>query len=630
MTNTTIVEYLNHYIESDDAKFAVQIKGQWGAGKTFFIKKMIDSWSKEPELKDYFVFINPIYISLNGLNSQKQVIQIIKEKISPYLYSKGVEITKNIIKSFAKSTLKLDFNFDDDPRPDGSFNLGFDPIAIFKGENDKITGNRIIIFDDIERCKIPIDEIYGFINDFVEHSNCKIILISDEEKIKDTEVKKAPAPMYDYSSIREKIIGQTFEILPDVMEAVDYFIESGTYEIKRHLTDNKQLIIRIFNAAQKKNLRVLERALFDFDRLFKNIDKTLQRNADKYPILFKNYFAYFLIYYMEFNTGNVNIISFQSLFNRNDQHNNYQNYEEVIKIEKLHHSTRLFSSANLMNFISNGNYSELIYEINNSLIYKPNEEKKWEKLWYWRYLDDEEFSALLEKVQDCFFNSEDLHFTEVLHISGILFQLKDYGLYTKKSKLQISLRARQHFSKSNDLEKVLGSSQMLRTSARKDYLSASTAEFKALIDNLKSKAGRKVRAQAKQYIEDTLFNISNGTVDQLYESFNKYNEGLNSKYENTPIFQKVNTKTFASVVLTLNNTSISDLNDYFIYRYYPEKRFANVNLEPFHKKDLAFITALKIELESECQKISNLPLKFLMLDHFIKNLEEIINRLSQL
>ena len=630
MSNDNIVQYLNHYVESNNAKFAVQIKGQWGAGKTFFIKKMIEDWSKESELKDYFVFVNPIYISLNGLNSQKQVVQIIKEKISPYLYSRGAEITKSILKFFAKSTFKVDIDFNSDSKPDGSFNLGFDPIAIFKGDNEHIKSNKIIIFDDIERCKIPIDEIYGFVNDFVEHSNCKIILISDEEKIKDTERKKTPAPIYDYSSIREKIIGQTFEILPDVKEAVDHFISSGTYEIKNYLTDNKELIIRIFNATEKKNLRVLERALFDYDRLFKNINKSLERNADKYPILFKNYFAYFLIYYMEFHTGNVNITSFQSLFNRNGEDNHYQNYEEVIKTEKLHHSTRLFSSANLMNFISNGNYTELVFEIDNSLIYKPDEEKNWEKLWYWKLLDDEDFSVLVDDVEDCFFNSDDLHFTEVLHISGILFQLVDFNLYTTKSKSQITLRARQHFSKSADLEKVLVSRQILRTSARKDYLSASTSEFKALITNLKSRAGRKIKAEANQYIEDALFSISNGTVDKLYESFNAYNEGLNNRYENTAIFQKVNAKAFANLVLALNNTAISDLNEYFTYRYYPENKYSNVSLEPFHKKDLAFITVLKIELELKCQRISNQPLKLLILNHFIKNLEEIIIRLSQL
>jgi len=35
----------------------------------------------------------------------------------------------------------------------------------------------------VERCKIPLDELYGFINDFVEHSQCKVILIADEDKL---------------------------------------------------------------------------------------------------------------------------------------------------------------------------------------------------------------------------------------------------------------------------------------------------------------------------------------------------------------------------------------------------------------------------------------------------------------
>lgn len=114
-----------------------------------------------------------------------------------------------------------------------------------------------------------------------------------------------------------------------------------------------------------------------------------------------------------------------------DKKYNFQNYEEAIKSDNLIHSTRLFSAKNLINYISKGNYEELVDEINNNLVYKPTEEKDWEKLWYWKLIEDSEFVELLPKVERNFFEDENLHFTEVLHIAGIYFTLIDNNLYFK-------------------------------------------------------------------------------------------------------------------------------------------------------------------------------------------------------
>ncbi|ATL48256.1 hypothetical protein COR50_14395 [Chitinophaga caeni] len=106
---------------------------------------------------------------LMALLKKSEIIESLKAKISPFLYSKGAKFASDIFKGFIKSTLKIDFDYDKDNKADGSINIKFDPISIFKSSNDKIKGNRIMIFDDVERCKIPLDELYGFINDFVEH-----------------------------------------------------------------------------------------------------------------------------------------------------------------------------------------------------------------------------------------------------------------------------------------------------------------------------------------------------------------------------------------------------------------------------------------------------------------------------
>lgn len=479
MDNKHIIEYLDYYIKSDNTNFAVLLKGSWGSGKTFFVKKMIDNWSTPNIENDEFIALNPIYVSLNGLSSKKEIIDKLKEKINPFLHSKGMKISKAILKGFIKSTLKIDFDYDKDNENDGSLNLNFDPILIFKEDNEKIKGNRIIIFDDIERCKINVDEVYGFINDFVEHSKCKIILVSDEDKIIENEKKKETD--YPYTSFKEKIIGQTFEITPSINEAIEYFITQINSEISSQLSEYNNLIIKIFNTSEKKNLRVLQRALFDFERLIKLLDKDLKEDTEKYKVLVKSLLAYYLIFHLEFNTGNHEIENFQQLFLMDDKKYNFQNYEEAIKSDNLIHSTRLFSAKNLINYISKGNYEELVDEINNNLVYKPTEEKDWEKLWYWKLIEDSEFVELLPKVERNFFEDENLHFTEVLHIAGIYFTLIDNNLYSNKSKEEITKRAKYLISISKDLEKINDVHLLLRGTWRKTYASEYSIEFQNIV-----------------------------------------------------------------------------------------------------------------------------------------------------
>ena len=40
--NEHIKKYIEYYIELDDPQYAVLLTGNWGCGKTYFIKKLIE------------------------------------------------------------------------------------------------------------------------------------------------------------------------------------------------------------------------------------------------------------------------------------------------------------------------------------------------------------------------------------------------------------------------------------------------------------------------------------------------------------------------------------------------------------------------------------------------------------
>lgn len=606
MTNQTTKEYLNYFVTSQNPNFAVMLKGKWGAGKTYFIRGIIEEWENAQVIEEGEINLKPIYVSLNGVAKKSEIIESLKAKISPFLYSKGAKFASDIFKGFIKSTLKIDFDYDKDNNADGSININFEPISIFKSSNDKIKGNRILIFDDVERCKIPLDELYGFINEFVEHSQCKVILISDEDKIDEENTKDSK---FKYPVFKEKIIGQTFEIKPDTEQAVDFFLYSVKSEIKPYLIASKELIIKTFDISKKENLRVLQRAIYDFERLFSFTDKELIKEEGKYKELIKNYLSYFLIYFLEFKTGNEDITSFQQLqlFSDDKDERKYTQYEEVVATYSLLHTTKLFTPFKLIDFIKNGDYTDIVLEINNSKIYsKDQSEKDWERLWYWQLLEDDDFLNLLESVSTSFFTTEDFHITEILHISGILFSLIDAKLYKNKSKLQVVNRAKQLIKKTNlaEFKDSRGFSMLTWGSWQKGYASDKTEEFKSIV-----KYTRDILEKIKHYkstvaVDDIFYNITNGNVDELSQKTREYNEDLGNIIERTPMLARLNPKKFAETILKLNNESIFSLNHFFEHRYFPEKTFSNVTIEDHQRqeKDLLIKLHSKISKEAKAKK----------------------------
>ena len=84
--NAHIHQYLTSYLKRENPQYAVMLNGAWGCGKTFFIRK----WKESIKSKD----IKPIYVSLFGLQTIKEVNELINKELHPILTSKA---TKTII-----------------------------------------------------------------------------------------------------------------------------------------------------------------------------------------------------------------------------------------------------------------------------------------------------------------------------------------------------------------------------------------------------------------------------------------------------------------------------------------------------------------------------------------------------
>ncbi|UZJ27177.1 P-loop NTPase fold protein [Pasteurella multocida] len=154
--NEHIEEYLDIYLTKENIEYATVLTGEWGCGKTYFIRNYI----KKKENKKEYKFI---YVSLFGLKSISSINQIIFQELHPILSRKEIKALGGALLSAIKFGVKIDLTGGDEKET--SVNIDLSKLTIF---NNSSYSDLIFIFDDLERTMIDFIEILGFINSLCE------------------------------------------------------------------------------------------------------------------------------------------------------------------------------------------------------------------------------------------------------------------------------------------------------------------------------------------------------------------------------------------------------------------------------------------------------------------------------
>ncbi len=208
----------------------------------------------------------------------------------PFRTSKGMVIAGKIFKGLVKGALKVDL--DNDGREDMRWNFSIPDINIPEKFED--SSFSLLIFDDLERCSINIENILGYINSFVESQYLKVVIIANEEEIS-TEPEK-------YKKIKEKLIGKTFEIFPDFSGALNEFLNQvHNQQAKDFLSKNLSFIQNLYRQAECMNLRILNQISLDFERFFEKLPEKARNKAE----LIKDLLEQLIIFSIEISCGRL-------------------------------------------------------------------------------------------------------------------------------------------------------------------------------------------------------------------------------------------------------------------------------------------------------------------------------------
>lgn len=563
--NKEIKNYLQYYLKMKNSpQYAIMLKGLWGSGKTWFIKKFINELKSEE--------IKILYISLYGITETQQIEDAFFRQLHPVLSSKGTELAGRILKGFVKGTLKIDFN--NDSKSDARANIGIPDLNL--PEYLRNTNRHVLVFDDLERCALPIAEVLGYINFFVEHDGQKVIIICNEEVIVASHSEQQDTTDRSYTKIKEKLIGKTFEIEPDFAEATQTFIgEIGLDSTKDLLTEHCDIVKRIYINANYKNLRHLRQAILDFARMVEILDMRVRKKTD----LMAHLLSFFLIYSFEIKSGtilpsqikSIDVGLFRTMTASQDETENL--YTKLSsKYGDIQILDTLLTSEIWQSIFHTGLFDaeEINQTLNNSRYFPEKNRPDWVTLWHMHHLSDSELETAIKIVDKRFQEKNISDLGELKHIVSSFMLLSNLGIYKKKRKeiTELGLGIIQKMHSNGTLATIFSNHIKLRSKTAYNSLGYHEIDSKDFSIFLKKVDEIGISTLEENYPNDALqmLELLKTNTNQFVAEL-LHNNYIVAKYANIPILSFIDQDKFVQTLQEISPKQLYQISHMIVERY---------------------------------------------------------------
>nr|WP_281722567.1 P-loop NTPase fold protein [Nitrosomonas nitrosa] len=273
--NRHVRDYLHYYVSTQQPpNYAVLVEGPWGIGKTFLVKKIlgqvppvrrdgVDPWRRQQEYEATIEARRWHYVSLYGIASAAELDLAVLRALYPALQDARVRL----FSSLAMGTLRA---------------LRYNPALQLTEILSKFRRGTYV-FDDLERCEMPLKAVLGYINRFVEHSDCKVVIVASEKDIADSD---------EFNDQKEKIVGKTLTVRSNASVTLRAFIAAiADSDTRDFYTQNAEHIESIFAQSSYSNLRILQQTLWDFERVYVSMRPDFRAKREACLLLMRLFFA---------------------------------------------------------------------------------------------------------------------------------------------------------------------------------------------------------------------------------------------------------------------------------------------------------------------------------------------------
>lgn len=257
MTYDEMNSFILNYIKNDITGRAIMLTGEWGSGKSYYVKNTLKPFLEDNEADKHKCVIVSLY-GLSDISEISKSIYIELRTIKKVSSSETETTAKAVGKIVCKTILnglvgKIGFDI-------GSIN-DKDLQEIY--ESVDLTG-KLIVLEDIERTQIDIIELLGYINNMCENDGVKVLLVTNESELIHYSIEEIPAQEHSfgkneykkvysekslkYLKAKEKSISDTLQFHADFQKTInsiiDNFKNSDLNSFKNAFTAPKHFITR--------------------------------------------------------------------------------------------------------------------------------------------------------------------------------------------------------------------------------------------------------------------------------------------------------------------------------------------------------------------------------------------------
>ena len=461
--NQQLISLLNANLEarSDRPEFAVAVCGDWGIGKTYFVRKFLQNRGTEVS-----------YFSLFGMKDVQDIARKIFELENPFLSSPAAKLTLGALSNVAKL----------DPTANDKLNRWIgalvdsvvdraDSLVNHSKRLSQYSGNGLVpesllhkplVIDDLERCTIEPELIFGVLSDLLQIQGYPVILIYNKDRLE----AKFNDSKVDLGYLKEKVVGSEMAFCPDVKTILGLLYRPITCEgngrkeknsSEKEFKDINSLIVEDVDfytsvlARTGNNIRRFRQIVWDFRQALglasDDVKKVVEDNKAN---CLKVYVALALEIEKrtgnpqeidqaeaEGNSGNVknttSVAAYSAfLENRSDQTDNIYTAYGLKKDFEI-----LFPARQWVNIVSKRDFNQVniatIYWRKDKTAYRPN---NWMRLWEFPYVDEHEYQSALSGVLDelGIGYSKDVDEGRINQVN-ILVLLQELGIFSEMEKM---------------------------------------------------------------------------------------------------------------------------------------------------------------------------------------------------
>lgn len=645
-----LVESILDYIRKPYTDHAIMINGEWGSGKTYFWNNKVKNKIESTEIsgKRY----KTIYMSLYGISNLDDISKKIFIEMNPNLNKsiKKILDTRNMssIPEYVKTGIDMANSFG------------------FISQNEKVDygkffdiDDKVLCFDDLERANVDVIDVLGYINNFVEHDHIKTIIICNEKelskKLKSTNVEmktfiatyilnnegklksthedegQNDKPMVeliedkiehifdkanDYERIKEKLIGETFEYIPEfsyIINGVLMRYESNP-QLIQFLRKNSGLITQTFNRSGTRNLRILKHALNDFQKIY---EITKKYYSDISDIVLRSLLIFTIAISFEIKAGKITKDKLKDI-------NSLEEYKTILVASKVLKDNKQFyikefDSNYYFTFKTDYRFFKFVEQyvrtrIFDMKVFKDDMESivalenkgqmpSYKRILtedYWKISDTDFNTVITETLEDV--KAGKLQLVEYLKLYVIFNFFLQKGLIDIDSEyMKLTFMNGMNIAAADS--KYCKNIESYMEGVNLDNVDENIENIFQHFNNLN------MQTKEKEYIEiaKELFEMIPDKLDRLAEIFQE-------KYLDVPIMKYYNMNTLFERILLMKNEDIVLVKELFIARY--------DNLTDISNEDRNIRLLKQIMEEYIREKIPTI--KIILVQDFIKVLDKIL------